>query len=147
VPRILVACALSLVIASPLHAHQDLTGAVAAAYFPRTVDAGLHAIAHARVVEISACGDCMNHDLLRSGTAEVLGFNVGFANPVAHIVAGWQASASHDGILSDRSLDWIGCAERVVAGNHWYACVLATEPVAVPDPPPPVVTLPDTAMR
>jgi hypothetical protein len=124
--KIVVAIVLLLTLAMPARADVGLTGAVASAWFPRTIDDGLHAIAQQRVAEISACGSCMNHDGMRAGTAEVLGYNSGYSDPIAEIVASWQASAVHDGILSDRSYGRIGCAERVVGGEHWFACVLAT---------------------
>jgi hypothetical protein len=124
--KIIVATVLALAFASPAQADGGLTEAVASAWFPRTVDADLHAIAHERVAEISACGSCMDHNGMRSGTAEVLGYNAGFANPIAHMVDDWASSATHDGILSDRSYGRIGCAERVAGNEHWFVCVLAT---------------------
>jgi hypothetical protein len=124
--KIVVAAVLVLFLAMPARADVGLAGAVASRWFPRTVDAELHAIAHERVQEISACGSCMNHDGMRSGTAEVLGYNAGYADSIAHVVAAWASSPIHDGILSDRSYGRIGCAERVGGGEHWFACVLAS---------------------
>lgn len=135
---------LILSIAAPVQADVGLTDAVAAAYFPRTVDEGLHAIAHQRVVEISACG-CLEHDGMRPGTAEVLVWNLGEGNPVASAVSRWIGSPTHNAILSDRQYGLIGCAERIVAGVHWFACVLAAGPPAQAAAPP-VLVLPDTAM-
>ncbi|MGH2444817.1 MAG: hypothetical protein ACRDGD_02075 [Candidatus Limnocylindria bacterium] len=151
-PRVLIAVAVLLALAAPVRADAGLANAVAAAYFPRTPDAGLHAIAHERVQEISACAGCMNHDRIRPGTAEVLGFNAGYPNPATAIVSSWGGSGIHDGILSDRSLGRIGCAEAVVDGEHWFACVLAAGPLPppAPEPPPPPAQggflLPNTAM-
>ena len=136
---------LILSMAAPVQADVGLTDALAAAYFPRTVDEGLHAIAHQRVVGISACG-CLEHSGMRPGTAEVLVWNVGQANPVGSAVSQWIGSPTHNGILSDRQLGRIGCAERTVAGVHWFACVLAAGPLPAPPPAAPVVVLPDTAM-
>jgi hypothetical protein len=136
-------------LAQPVRADGDLTGAVAGVYGTRTVDAGLHAIAHERVMEISSCGACLNHDGMRAGTAEVLGYNAGYANPIARVVASWQGSVVHDGILSDRSLGRIGCAHRVVDGGHFFVCVLASGG-SWGDPGGPdagAMALPDTAMR
>jgi hypothetical protein len=129
--KILVGSVLFLAIATlafamPARADGGLTGAVASAWFPRAEDAGLHTIAHQRVMEISACKSCMNHDGMRAGTAEVLGYNAGYSNPIAKVVASWASSPVHNGILSDRSYGRIGCAERVVGGEHWFVCVLAT---------------------
>ena len=105
----------------------------------------LTAAEHQRVVEISACG-CLEHSGMRPGTAEVLVWNVGQANPVGSAVSQWIGSPTHNGILSDRQLGRIGCAERTVAGVHWFACVLAAGPLPAPPPAAPVVVLPDTAM-
>ena len=138
-------------LAAPVRADGDLTGAVASAYGSRTLDADLHAIAHARVVEISACGGCMTHDGMRPGTAEVLGFNAGYSDPVSRVLRDWQGSALHNGILSDRDYGRIGCAHRVVNGGHYFVCVLATGGsyggTAPPPPPGGTIALPDTAMR
>ena len=102
-----------------------LTGAVAAAFLVRNVDEGLHEIAHARVAEIGAAGR-LSHDGTRPGTAEVLAWNDGAADPVAGALSQWISSDFHLGILSDGSYGRIGCAEAVVDGVHWFACVLAT---------------------
>jgi hypothetical protein len=147
--RLAVAAALLLTFATPVRADAGLTAAVAAVYFARTVDAGLHDIAHQRVMEISSCSGCMNHDLRRSGTAEVLGVNSGMPNPAASIVQGWRGSAVHHAILSDSGWGRIGCAERVVGTTHYFACVLATggAVASAPRAPPPVtLSLPDTAL-
>ena len=142
---IMLGAALILSMAAPVRADVGLTDAVAAAYFPRTVDEGLHAIAHQRVLEISACG-CLEHNGMRPGTAEVLVWNLGQANPVGSAVSQWIGSPTYNGILSDRQLGRIGCAERTVAGVHWFACVLAAGPLPAPPPAAPVVVLPDPAM-
>jgi hypothetical protein len=139
--------------ATPVRADGGLTGSVAAEWGSRTTDASLHDIAHARVREISACGQCMNHDLMRSGTAEVLGYNAGYADPIETVIESWRTSAVHDGILSDRSYGRIGCAEAVVGGGHYFACVLATGGTwgagggGGGTSGGTAVTLPDTAMR
>jgi hypothetical protein len=127
--------------AGPVEGDIGLTDAVAAAYFPRTVDEGLHSIAHQRVAEMSACG-CIDHDGRRPGTAEVLGWNVGVADPVAHVVSQWIGSPTHHAILADHAMGRIGCAEGVASGTHWFACVLATGPL----PAQPIMVLPDTAI-
>lgn len=109
-------------------ADTGLTNAVAAAFLVRTVDPGLHDIAHARVAEIGAAGK-LDHAGMRPGTAEVLAMNAGVANPVAHALNQWIGSTFHRGILSDGSYGRIGCAEAVDDGVHWFACVLATGPL------------------
>jgi hypothetical protein len=144
---------LALTVAAPARADTGLTAALAAAYLPRTVDAGLHAIAHERVLEISSCEGCMTHDLMRPGTAEVLGYNAGYADPIATVIAAWAASPPHDAILSDGGWGRIGCAERSVNGKHWFACVLAaggggsTSSTGTTGATGPPITLPDTAMH
>jgi hypothetical protein len=138
---LILGAVLILAMAAPVQADVGLTDAVAAAYFARTVDEGLHAIAHQRVVQISACG-CLEHDGMRPETAEVLVWNRGQTNPVASALGAWRASPTHNAILSDRQFGFIGCAERIVAGVHSFACVLAAGPLS----PPSVVVLPDTAV-
>jgi hypothetical protein len=155
VPRVLLALLLALAVTTPARADTGLTESVAASWFPRTVDAGLHAIAHERVAEISACEDCFDHGEMRPGTGEVLGYNAGFTDAIARVVLGWQNSAGHNALLSDTDYGRIGCAERVVGDRHYFACVLALgplpAPVAPPPPPPPSEAapflLPDTALR
>jgi hypothetical protein len=134
--------ALLMASATPVRADDGLTAAVASAYFLRTVDANLHAIAHARVSELAEC-NCLEHDRMRSGTAEVLAYNSGMPNPVAHAVSQWVSSPAHDAILSNRSYGRIGCAETVSGDTHWFACVLAPGPLPAA---PPVALLPNTAM-
>lgn len=160
---VLFGVVLVLSVMQPVQADAGLTNAVASAYFPRTVDESLHTIAHQRVAEIAACR-CLDHGKMRPGTNEVLGFNSGLASPVSTMVAVWGGSAPHHAILSDRSLGRIGCAEGLVAGVHWFACVLAVGPLPVAAAPPaapapapagavaaapagaaPVLVLPDTA--
>lgn len=145
--RLAIAAGLVLAITTPVQADAGLTGAVAASYFPRTVDAGLHSIAHQRAVEISACPTCMNHTLMRAGTSEVLAFNFGSADPIGEAVAGWRNSPVHNGILGNGSLGRIGCAQAVVAGVSYFACVLTAGslPAAqapAPAPPAPVAPAP-----
>lgn len=135
--------------ARPVRGDGGLTDAVAAAYFPRTVDPGLHAIAHERVAEIGACS-CLDHAGMRPGTAEVLAWNTGLASPVASAVGQWIGSAMHDAILSNRSLGRIGCAEGVTGGTHWFACVFAAGPLPAQPPAGPqpagILALPNTAV-
>ncbi len=119
---------LLLSTAGAVRADSGLTGAVAATFLVRNVDAGLHEIAHARVAEISAAGG-LEHDGMRPGTAEVLAWNAGDANPVGNAVSQWIESPTHNAILSNASYGRIGCAEAVVAETHWFACVLAEGPL------------------
>ncbi len=143
VALVLVTVALGFPAPAAVDADAGLTAEVAAAYFPRYDDAELHAIAHERVAEIAACG-CLDHEGMRSGTAEVLAYNEGFPDPVARVVVNWASSPGHHGILSDPSYGRIGCAERDVDGRHWFACVLAAGPL--PPAPAPVVLLPNTGL-
>lgn len=151
--RLLIGLALVASLASPVRADSSLTAAVAAASLSRFEDAGLHAIAHERVTEISACAGCLTHDLMRAGTAELLGVNAGIADPIAAVIGQWTGSPDHAAILVDPRWGRIGCAERTVGGEHYFACVLAagplpasTQPTAPTADAPAVVVLPDTAM-
>lgn len=143
---LLVGAVFILSTAGPVEGDIGLTDAVASAYFPRTVDEGLHVIAHQRVAEMGACG-CLDHGGRRPGTAEVLAWNVRVADPVGHVVSQWIGSPTHNAILSDRALGRIGCAEGIASGTHWFACVLAAGPLpAQPAAVQPVMVLPDTAL-
>lgn len=121
---VLLGVILVLSMASPARAATGLTGKVANAWFPRNVGERLHDIAVRRVFEISRCATCMNHDLQRSGTAEVLGWNRGYEYPIRQVIRDWKHSYLHNAILSDRELVRIGCAHRKIGGKHWFACVL-----------------------
>ncbi|MGH2456207.1 MAG: hypothetical protein ACRDHD_08115 [Candidatus Limnocylindria bacterium] len=122
---VLLGVILAMSVAQPVRADGGLTVAVAATWGSRTVDGALHTIAHQRVIEISACDGCLNHDRMRPGTAEVLGFNSGYADPISSVIGGWRSSPTHNAILSDRSLGRIGCAEAIVGAGHYFVCVLA----------------------
>jgi hypothetical protein len=146
---LLLGVVLILSIAGPVRADSGLTGAVAAAYFPRTLDDGLHAIAHQRVEELRDCR-CLEHDRMRPGTAEVLYTITLGANPVQSAVSQWTASPLHHGILSNRSYGRIGCAEVADGDTRWLACVLASGPLpaaaGTTSGSAPTVVLPDTAI-
>jgi hypothetical protein len=143
---VLLAVVLVLATAGQVRADGGLTTAVAAAYFPRNVDSALHDIAHQRVAELRSCR-CLEHDRMRSGTAEVLAYNTGVANPVGTALASWAGSALHNGILSNTTYGRIGCAELADGSTHWFACVLAAGPLpAGALAGPIVVALPDTAV-
>lgn len=148
-PRLLIGVVLVALLTGPVRADSSLTATIAAAYLPRFEDAGLHAIAHERVVEISACDGCLTHDLMRAGTAEVLGSNAGMTDPISAVIGQWSGSPDHDAILSDPRWGRIGCADQMVGGVHYFACVLAAGPLPVSPASPtdlPAVLLPDTAM-
>ena len=149
---LLLGVVLILSIAGPVRADAGLTGAVAAAYFPRTVDDGLHEIAHQRVAELIACR-CLEHDRMRPGTAEVLYNITRGSNPIQSAVANWAASPVHHDILSNRSYGRIGCAEAADGDTHWLACVLTFGPLPVgtgstttTSGTAPTIVLPDTAV-
>lgn len=146
---LLIVGGLLLFLTAPVAVRADdgLTSAIANAYFPRTADPTLHSIAHQRVAELAAC-DCLDHSGMRSGTAEVIAYNMGMPNPVGEVVQQWLGSPSHNALLSDASYGKIGCAEVVAGGTHWFACVLAKGPLPAPvaAPPAPVAALPNTAL-
>jgi hypothetical protein len=153
-----IALVLLGVTASSVLSDPTLTSLVNAAYLPRTEDAELHDIAHQRAVEIASD---WSHNGMRDGTAEVLAYNSGFADPISKAIDQWQGSPTHAAILSDPSYIRIGCAEYVTSdGTHWFACVLAGNPVVAqpvqtpasaqvptpaPTPAPVVKALPNTA--
>ena len=149
VRSLLLGVVLILSIAGPVRADAGLTGAVAAAYFPRTVDDGLHEIAHQRVAELLACR-CLEHDRMRPGTAEVLFTVTRGSNPVQSAIAAWSRSPIHHDILSNRSYGRIGCAEAVNGDAQWLACVLASGPLPIgsgtTSGSAPTFALPDTAI-
>jgi hypothetical protein len=132
-------------------ADTGLTSAIATAYILRHEDAQLHAIAHERVTALAAC-DCLEHDGMASGTAEVIAYNIGVEDPVGSVIGQWQRSGPHHAILSNREYGRIGCAELVAGGTHWFACVLTRgdlppAPTAAPPPPPQGgFLLPNTAL-
>ncbi|MEO5985901.1 MAG: hypothetical protein ABIW50_06135 [Candidatus Limnocylindria bacterium] len=128
IAALLLGLALAIAATGPVAADDGLTRAIATAYFPRNADADLHAIAHERAAELAAC-ECLEHDGMRSETAEVVAWNSGKAEPVGSVVSRWQASAGHDKILSNQSYGRIGCAETVTGDTHWFACVLASGPL------------------
>ena len=138
---------------APVLADADLTALVNAAYFPRTESAQLHDIAHQRAVEISSD---FSHNGMRPGVAEVIAYNSGFPDPIAHLISQWQGSPPHDAILNDRNLTLIGCGTYFDGVTTWAACVLSASdtrpssgPPNVTNPPIPITTpaplLPNTA--
>jgi len=145
---VLIAVVLLLATAGQVRADGGLTATVAGAYFARYEDATLHDIAHQRVAESRACR-CMDHGLMRPGTAEVLAWNTNLPNPVGSAVTSWIGSPVHHGILSDSSKGRIGCAELADGATHWFACVLAAGPLpaSAAVAPAVVLALPDTAME
>jgi hypothetical protein len=167
--RILTACAfvvavgiaLALLKPQPVLSDSGLTALVNSTYVQRTEDASLHDIAHQRAVEIASD---WSHNGMRDGTAEVLAYNQGFADPVSKAIEQWAGSPAHAAILSDPNYTRIGCAEYVTGETHWFACVIAgpvvqaepvpANPVVPPpaeqppsvEPTPPPVLLPNTAI-
>jgi hypothetical protein len=115
---------LVLVTATPVQAASSLRDAVEDTWGNRINGDRLHDIAVQRVLEISRCDSCMTHNLQRDGTAEVLGWNAGYPYPIRQMVRAWRDSYLHNAILSDKSLDRIGCAHRKIGGKHFFACVL-----------------------
>jgi hypothetical protein len=113
--RRIVLVVLLLLIPSPVLSDGTLTALVNQAWLTRTEDASLHDIAHQRAVEIASD---WSHNGQRPGTAEVLAYNQGFADPASKA---------------------IGCAEDDTGNISWFACVLAGEPVEAartPNPTP-----------
>lgn len=126
--------ALLLALALPLsnaRADPDLTALINAAFPARVQDAGLHDLAHRRVVEIQS-------DFSHNGaqSAEVIAWNeVG----IERFVGQWTESADHAAILLDSSKSLIGCAWDFDGTRYWAACMLgapAPQPQPAPTPVP-----------
>ena len=143
---------------TPTFSDADLTSLVASAYFPRTEDASLHALAHERAAYqvaysggVCATGSLTHADLV---TAEVLACNY---TDAARAVEQWLGSTDHHKLLSDPAYDLIGCGTAAgIDGAIFYACTLSVAPVAQPTPapvvpappaeqPPPLITAPTSA--
>lgn len=154
---VLLGTTIALLRPQPVLSDSDLTQAVSAAFLPRTEDPALHELAHQRALQASL-------DFSHTGatTAEVLAYNSGFADPIATVISQWLGSPAHAALLSDPSFDLLGCGAVTVNGTYYAACLLSAEPVVAarspkPTPagstpasganPPPVVVLPDAAMR
>jgi hypothetical protein len=134
--RRIVLVVLLLLIPSPVLSDGTLTALVNQAWLTRTEDASLHDIAHQRAVEIASD---WSHNGQRPGTAEVLAYNQGFADPASKAIEQWASSPTHAAILADPQWTRIGCAEYVTGNISWFACVLAGEPVEAartPNPTP-----------
>jgi cysteine-rich secretory family protein len=143
---LLLGVVLILSTAAPARADAGLTAAVAAAYFPRTEDVGLHEIAHQRAAELRACR-CLDHSGMRPGTAEVLYTSTGYSNPVQAAIVKWTGSPTHNAILSNPSYGRIGCAATSSGDTSWLVCVLAPGPLpAGIGSVATVMVLPDTAL-
>lgn len=136
---------------------------LAATGITRTVAPDLTVIAEQRAAEVSTDAT-FSHDLMRGGTAEVLAWNSGAADPAASALRQWRDSPVHWAILTDPSLVRIGCGHATGQdGRDVFACVLdwggspQTQAI-VPAPPaeipptqapttqPPLTPLPDTAL-
>ena len=142
----LLGVVLILSTAAPARADSGLTAAVAATWFPRTEDAGLHEIAHQRAEELRACR-CLDHSGMRAGTAEVLYSSTGYSNPVQPAIVKWAGSTTHNAILSNTSYGRIGCAATSSGATSWLVCVLAAGPLpAWSGSSGTVMVLPDTAL-
>ena len=143
---LLLGVVLILSTAAPARADSGLTAAVAATYFPRTEDAGLHDIAHQRAAELQACR-CLDHSGMRAGTAEVLYTSTGHSNPIQSAIVKWTGSPTHNAILSNPSYGRIGCAATSSGDTSWLVCVLAAGPLpAWSGSAATVMVLPDTAL-
>lgn len=129
----LAALVLLLAASVPARADAGLEAAVAGVYGPRAHSDRLHAEAHERAIEITTDWSHNGQDCCW----EVLAYNSGFSDPIAKAVDQWRNSPTHHGILADRSLTEIGCAELVTAdGTRWFVCVLDDGPDPVPAPTP-----------
>lgn len=122
------------VVSSTARADTRIEDMVSAASFQHTYDAELHTIAHQRAVEIASN---FSHDGRRSWTAEIIGYNSGFADPEATVVQSWLDSAPHYAIITDRTYTRIGCGSAFINNTYWFACVFAAPEVTPVQPPQP----------
>lgn len=159
-------CAVALVLAivQPIRGDVALEAAVAAATgITRVESAELHDRAHARAVQIVTD---FNHCCLVWGEGEIIGWNRGYADPIANVIEGWTNSPSHWAVMTNRDYTQIGCAEYVadeptnpgVDETHYFVCLFRAPQLQDPSPAPapapagstpapaPVLTLPDAAM-
>lgn len=99
----------------------------------RIEDPALVQIAGERVIEIQSV---FSHEAMRQDTAEVLGWNRGYEDPVARIVAQWQGSPTHLALLVDPFYTRIGCAVDLGDDQitYYFACVLASPQSIVSGP-------------
>lgn len=99
----------------------------------RTVDASLEALAKARAVEIVTD---FSHDGWPGTTYEVIAWNAGYADPVAEAVNQWMGSPDHRAILTDPTLNAIGCGSAYSGGRTYFACELIHSAGATPTATP-----------
>ena len=115
----------------PVLSDPDLTALVGSTFLPRTESADLHSIAHQRVIEIQS-------DFSHNGatTTEVIAWNtVG----MERLVQQWVESPPHNAILSDPTLNLIGCAWDFDGSRYWGVCTLGigtVQPTVQPAPTP-----------
>ena len=155
--RLLLALVLVALTPSSVLSDADLTQAVNVAFLFRTEDPALHELAHQRALEAS-----VNFSHVGATTAEVLAWNQGMTDPVSTVVRQWLESPAHFAILMDPTLTLIGCGSVTTSdGRYTAACLLSqggqiqVTPPTAPAPPvgtepaatPPVIELPDAAMR
>ena len=109
----------------------------------RTVDTSLRALAAKRAVEIIS--NFSHSGSWDGSTYEVIGWNSGYSDPIATVVAAWLASPDHATILNDSTLHYIGCGSAYVSStNRWYfACELTkSQPASAPTPSPSATSTP-----
>jgi hypothetical protein len=134
-PRPIVPTAQPAPVATPAPAIESLEARIAAVTgITRSASLTLRARAAQRVVEIQVR---FEHGPLSLGEAEVIGYNRGYPDPLAAIVAGWLDSPDHAVILRDPVYTRIGCAWALGAlDRYWFVCLLATDAAAVVAPLP-----------
>jgi hypothetical protein len=141
-----------LLIPTPALASTSIEAGVAATTgITRTIDSGLRARAQTRTESMVACdqatpaADCLKHGYVAYGEAEIIGWNAGYADPVAEIILQWMASPGHRDIMLGHSYTRIGCAasESVLPiHDRWYFdCLFSVGTRVTPVP----VNLPNTA--
>ena len=114
---------------------------LAATGIDRAVDPELTAIAERRAVEIQAD---FSHADADPCCAEVIAWNSGAADPVAHVVDQWRGSPPHWAILTDPSYGAIGCAVSTGGARTYAVCVLAAAATEQPAPAAPAEAEPNS---
>lgn len=120
----------------------------AATHISRPISAGLQAYAQQRALQVVTD---FSHDGWCGCTYEVIAWNQGYADPAAEAVTQWMGSPDHRAIITNPSLQAIGCGSTTVAGRFYAVCELNPSAGSSPVPSPPAprgpAVLPNTATR
>ena len=136
---------LTISLTSSALATQTLEAAVySATGISRTISSSLQALAATRAVQIVTD---FSHDGWPGNTYEVIAWNQGYPDPAGEAVNQWMGSPDHRAILTNPSLNVIGCGSTTVSGRFYAVCELIQSPGQSPTgpvspPPRPAATQP-----